>query len=75
MQKRKREDETMSKLRQTKSQMSNDERFMNVDVQNPLTKAGKKVMASMRKKYGKRAREVFYRSINARVPGSSKWHQ
>jgi hypothetical protein len=42
---------------------------------NPLTATGKKVMASMRRKYGKRAREVFYRSINKGVPGSSKWHK
>ena len=41
---------------------------------SPLTKSGKKVIASMRKKYGKRAKEVFYASINKGVPGSSKWH-
>jgi len=40
----------------------------------PLTKTGKKVMRSMRKKYGKRAKEVFYASINKGVAGSSKWH-
>jgi len=41
----------------------------------PLTATGRKVLASMREKYGARAEEVFYRSINARVPGSSKWHE
>lgn len=40
----------------------------------PLTETGKKVLASMRKKYGKRGKEVFYRSINKGVPGSEKWH-
>lgn len=40
----------------------------------PLTKTGKEVMVSMRKQYGKRAKEVFYASINAKKPGSSKWH-
>ena len=40
----------------------------------PLTKTGKKVMAGMRKQYGKRAKEVFYASINKGVAGSSKWH-
>ena len=41
----------------------------------PLTKTGKEVMANMKKKYGKRAKEVFYRSINKGVAGSSKWHK
>ena len=41
----------------------------------PLTKSGSKVMASMKKQYGaKKAKEVFYASINAKKPGSSKWH-
>ena len=40
----------------------------------PLTAKGKKVMASMKKQYGKRAKEVFYASINKGVPGSEKWH-
>lgn len=31
----------------------------------PLTEKGKKVLAQYRKQYGKRAEEVFYRSINA----------
>jgi len=30
----------------------------------PLTEKGKKVMAAMHKRYGKRAEEVFYRSRN-----------
>ena len=41
----------------------------------PLTKTGKEVMGSMRKQYGKRAKEVFYASINKGVAGSSKWHK
>ena len=41
----------------------------------PLSKIGRKVMASMRAKYGDRAKEVFYRSINKGVAGSSKWHK
>lgn len=41
----------------------------------PLTKTGRKVMASMRAKYGKRAKEVFYASINKGVAGSKKWHK
>lgn len=28
----------------------------------------------MKKQYGERGEEVFYRSINKGVPGSSKWH-
>ncbi len=39
----------------------------------PLTKKGKKVLAAMRKSYGARAEEVFYRSINAgRLKGAEK---
>lgn len=41
----------------------------------PLTKTGSEVMASMRKQYGKRAKEVFYASINKGVAGSKKWHK
>jgi len=40
----------------------------------PLSKTGKKVMRSMKKKYGERGEEVFYRSINKGVAGSEKWH-
>lgn len=40
----------------------------------PLTKSGRKVLASMRGQYGGRAEEVFYRSINAKKAGSEKWH-
>jgi len=41
----------------------------------PLTKSGKEVMSSMKKKYGtKKGEEVFYASINKGKPGSSKWH-
>jgi hypothetical protein len=40
----------------------------------PLTKSGKKVMASMRKSYGaKKGKMVFYASINEKKPGSNKW--
>lgn len=41
----------------------------------PLTKSGRNVLASMRAKYGKRAKEVFYRSINKGVAGSGQWHK
>lgn len=41
----------------------------------PLTSTGKKVMAGMKKQYGKRAKEVFYASINKGIAGSSKWHK
>ena len=41
----------------------------------PLTPAGTKVLASMTKEYGsKKAKRVFHASINAKKPGSSKWH-
>lgn len=40
----------------------------------PLTKTGKSVLGSMKKQYGERGEEVFYRSINKGVSGSSKWH-
>lgn len=30
----------------------------------PLTKKGKKIMRAMKKKYGKRAKQVFYASAN-----------
>ena len=41
----------------------------------PLTKTGKKVKARMAKTYGdKKGESVFYASINAKKPGSSKWH-
>ena len=41
----------------------------------PLTKTGRKVLSSMRKQYGERGEEVFYRSINKGVAGSSEWHE
>lgn len=43
---------------------------------NPLTTTGQKVMRNMRESYGsnKKAKEVFYASINANKPGSKKWH-
>ena len=41
----------------------------------PLTKEGRKVMKSMIKQYGKKkARNVFYASINKGVKGSKRWH-
>ena len=43
--------------------------------QNPITKTGGKVIESMQKQYGKRAKQVFYASINKGVKGSSKWHK
>jgi len=40
----------------------------------PLTKSGRKVMASMKKQYGKEKGErVFYASVNKGVSGSSEW--
>lgn len=42
----------------------------------PLTKAGKKVMSSMKKQYGaKKAKSVFYAMINKGAKGSSGWHK
>jgi hypothetical protein len=43
---------------------------------SPLTKTGKKVMASMKEQYGnKHGKEVFYASINKGIEGSQKWHE
>lgn len=39
----------------------------------PLSKTGKKVMRSMKKTYGKKAKEVFYATFNAKKPGTKKW--
>ncbi len=41
----------------------------------PLSKTGNKVLKSMKKTYKnpKKAKEVFYASINARKPGANKW--
>lgn len=40
----------------------------------PLTKTGHKVLENMEKQYGeKKGESVFYASINAGKPGSSKW--
>ena len=43
----------------------------------PLTKTGNEVLGSMRKTYGseKKAKSVFYASINKGKPGSKSWHQ
>jgi len=42
----------------------------------PLTKSGQKVMANMKKEYGeKKAKEVFYASINKGKKGTNKWHK
>lgn len=42
----------------------------------PLTKSGEKVRSSMHEQYGSKEKgdRVFYASINAGKPGSSKWH-
>ena len=41
----------------------------------PLTDEGKKVLKNMIKQYGKKkARQVFYASINKGLKGSSGWH-
>ncbi len=46
----------------------------------PLTKTGQEVMNNMKKTYKnkggpKKAKEVFYASINKKKPGSQKWHR
>lgn len=43
----------------------------------PLTKTGKKVFKNMKKEYGsdKKAKEVFYASINKKNAGTSAWHK
>ncbi len=42
----------------------------------PLTSSGKKVMKNMSKEYGnKKAKQVFYASINKNKPGSEQWHK
>jgi len=41
----------------------------------PLTKQGRKILASMKKQYGeKKGKAVFYASIKKKKKGSSKWH-
>jgi len=42
----------------------------------PLSVKGKNVLRSMIEQYGskKRGEQVFYASINKKVPGSEKWH-
>jgi len=41
----------------------------------PLTDTGKRVLARMRKTYGKKkGKSVFYASMNKHKPGSEKWH-
>lgn len=48
----------------------------NFEVGNPLTSTGKKVMGSMSKSYGKKkAKQVFYASVNKGKPGSGAWHK
>lgn len=42
----------------------------------PLTKSGTKVKAAMTTRYGPdKGERVFYASINAKKPGSRKWHR
>ena len=42
----------------------------------PLTKSGQQVLASMKKQYGqKKAKQVFYASINKGKAGSEGWHR
>lgn len=42
----------------------------------PMTKSGKKVMKSMAKTYGKKkAKSVFYATINSKKKGTKKWHK
>ena len=41
----------------------------------PITDSGNAVLHSMEKSYGdKKGKSVFYASINAKKPGSEKWH-
>jgi len=41
----------------------------------PLTNSGKKVLLSLKKKYGKeKAKKIFYAMINQKKKGSEKWH-
>jgi hypothetical protein len=42
-----------------------------------MTKEGEMVMNRMRKKYKSldKAKDVFYASINAKKPGTEKWHK
>lgn len=41
----------------------------------PLSKTGKEVLGQMEKTYGdKKAKQVFYASINKNKSGSDKWH-
>lgn len=41
----------------------------------PLTKTGNEVLKNMEKEYGKKkAKSVFYASINKGKKGSAKWH-
>lgn len=43
---------------------------------NPLTKSGRKVMASMKGQYGaEKGERVFYASMNKGKKGSKKWHK
>lgn len=65
----------MSKLRQTKSQMEGTDEWMNKDVSNPLSKIGKKVLASMKGQYGtKKGKSVFYATMNKKGL-RSKWEK
>lgn len=43
----------------------------------PLTTTGRDVMENMKETYGseKKAKRVFYASLNKGKPGSSKWHR
>ena len=41
---------------------------------NPLTKTGKKVKRSIKKQYGERGEEVFYKTMNKKKMGK-KWHR
>ena len=42
----------------------------------PLTKTGREVLVSMRKKYGsKKGKRIFYSSVNKGIAGSEKWHR
>ena len=42
----------------------------------PLSESGKKVLGSMKKRYGKKeGKSVFYSSINKGKKGSEKWEK
>ena len=66
----------MNRLVAMRCQMEGTDKNANEPIHNPLTKTGKKVMESMVKTYGskKKAKRVFYGSINSKKKGTKRWH-